>query len=358
MGISLTSTDQARLETTLDVLLSPLDYEDDVAWRLAVNRTLKPLFGADMASFVFPVDGQVDYLSEEIDPGDLDYASEIQGLATRFRFWERCNTLGVGNRSTLWGSHLDDYFRSPYWNDVARPKKAYDALIMSVLIDPTRGPTGTAQLIVHHDSPHTPSFGERGLAIGRLLLPALRTGAGAARALPRARAGLANLLDEVGSAAALFDRDGRELHRSTALDRLVCGDVQGHLLAAALERLALQAAALDVYGRTSATVVTTRGSYDVRAMRASHVVTGHRDSIVVVVTLPEAVIPDIEDLQARFGLTPQQSRVALLLAERRTNAEVADALCISPHTAHRHTHAVLSRLGVGSRRDVRQRLCS
>lgn len=47
-----------------------------------------------------------------------------------------------------------------------------------------------------------------------------------------------------------------------------------------------------------------------------------------------------------LGLTPRQAEVAVLLAARRTNREIAAALSISVHTARHHVEAVLERLGV------------
>jgi DNA-binding CsgD family transcriptional regulator len=49
--------------------------------------------------------------------------------------------------------------------------------------------------------------------------------------------------------------------------------------------------------------------------------------------------------------------VALLLAERRSNTEIAGALGISPHTAKRHTERVLGKLGVSTRRAVGTVVC-
>lgn len=57
----------------------------------------------------------------------------------------------------------------------------------------------------------------------------------------------------------------------------------------------------------------------------------------------------LTSLRDRYRLTPTQARVAALLADRQTNAEIAMALCIQPSTARRHTEAVLLRLGVSSR---------
>lgn len=73
--------------------------------------------------------------------------------------------------------------------------------------------------------------------------------------------------------------------------------------------------------------------------------------IVVLQQYERATDPHV--LQERFGLTPQQARVALLVAERRRNREIAEILSIRPNTARRHTDSVLFKLGVHSRDAVR-----
>lgn len=55
-------------------------------------------------------------------------------------------------------------------------------------------------------------------------------------------------------------------------------------------------------------------------------------------------------------LTRRQGQIALLLANRATNAEIAAALGISGHTARHHSQTVLAKLGIGSRHLVRSRL--
>ena len=73
-------------------------------------------------------------------------------------------------------------------------------------------------------------------------------------------------------------------------------------------------------------------------------------------TAAYAPASEAESLSRQFGLTPQQARVAQLLAQRLTNREIAQSLAISEHTARRHTECVLEKLGVGSRLLVRSRL--
>ena len=61
-------------------------------------------------------------------------------------------------------------------------------------------------------------------------------------------------------------------------------------------------------------------------------------------------------LQERFGLTGRELDVAMLLAEGRSNAAIAMALDISPHTARHHTQRVLGKVGVHSRAEAGARL--
>jgi DNA-binding CsgD family transcriptional regulator len=61
-------------------------------------------------------------------------------------------------------------------------------------------------------------------------------------------------------------------------------------------------------------------------------------------------------LRDRYGLTPREVRVAMLLVARLRSREIAEALGISIHTARRHAEAVLRKLGVSSRNELRDRL--
>lgn len=76
-------------------------------------------------------------------------------------------------------------------------------------------------------------------------------------------------------------------------------------------------------------------------------------AIVVVIPADSAPRPSRAELRRRFGLTPREAEVALMLAARRSNKEIASQLSIANKTAWRHTESVMSKLNTRSRRDVR-----
>ena len=60
--------------------------------------------------------------------------------------------------------------------------------------------------------------------------------------------------------------------------------------------------------------------------------------------------------RARKGLTAAERRVAVLVAEGRTNREVAAALFLSERTVAGHLTHIYAKLGVRSRTELARRL--
>jgi DNA-binding CsgD family transcriptional regulator len=79
----------------------------------------------------------------------------------------------------------------------------------------------------------------------------------------------------------------------------------------------------------------------------------------VVIVLVDRLAPppsDPVELCRSFGLTPRETDVALLLAERMSCREIANRLNMSFHTARCHTERILVKLSVRSKNDVSARL--
>lgn len=96
---------------------------------------------------------------------------------------------------------------------------------------------------------------------------------------------------------------------------------------------------------------TGQGQVDVYTTVADGRADGDR-TVVVVVTPPVSSSPSCAEVRREFGLTKREAEVALLLAARRSNKEIADHLSIADKTAWRHTERVMAKLNTSSRRDV------
>lgn len=81
-----------------------------------------------------------------------------------------------------------------------------------------------------------------------------------------------------------------------------------------------------------------------------------RASVLVGVRITSGAVTSAERLRERFGLTPKQSRVALLLAQGLRNDEIARRLCISPHTARHHVEQIRMKVGGHTRAAVASRI--
>jgi DNA-binding CsgD family transcriptional regulator len=180
----------------------------------------------------------------------------------------------------------------------------------------------------------------------------------------RSWASLRDLADALGFPIVIADMDGQILHETPTLCAMLAAESNANLLRTGITDL-LAVCAQEARSPGGAggdgrgvphchPVRTERGRYLLRS--CIHQVGGAPAVVLVYVERVSPPQRSVADLCETFSLTPTEARVALLLAEGKPNAEIADALSISPHTARRHTERVLYKLGARSRAEVGVRL--
>lgn len=128
----------------------------------------------------------------------------------------------------------------------------------------------------------------------------------------------------------------------------------------------------------AAALLATAHTEDVQRLSISAMTLGHRqqaqvngffvtacplqlenaEAIGIVTIRIHAHQPCEESLRAQFGLSRREAQVAVLLAERRSDAEIATALGISWHTVRSHVERIFAALHCHSRRDAAAKLKS
>jgi DNA-binding CsgD family transcriptional regulator len=178
--------------------------------------------------------------------------------------------------------------------------------------------------------------------------------------------GFAALLDGLATAALLLDSQARPLYANTAADRLLgrndgLGVCRGQIAVtppnspAAFARVLDEAARRVPDGRAAPAFPLARPSgrrpYTALAApfprdseRAAW--SGELPVVMLFISDPEATPrPQAELLRVLYGLTPMESRLAVLLAEGRELREAAEALRVSPNTAKTHLKEVFAKTG-------------
>lgn len=359
MGITLSSRDESLVRQVSARLLDPLSEPVD-QWRRGICGMLKDLVGADTATFVLPNPESPAFFSEEYELQTLvNYGEILASMESRFHLTERMLAMGVSNRATLYRPYEDELLASAYYNEIIVPNRAFDYLGMCQ----TTGSDGSySQILVHHQSESAEPFGPRGLAIFHLLFPAFEAAIRICTSVQSIREDIHALIDTIPSPLALYTDRGRLLHLNPAARSLARANRMPPLIQDEAGRVAANVGARRLrrrgVGSGDAPVVvevrSTSGQYRILGCRAGAV--PGLENLVLISIARTAPIRRPAEACAGLGLTPRQTQVALLLAERRTNREIADELAISVHTAKRHAEQVFAKLGCSSRTQVAQRL--
>lgn len=329
------------------MLLSPLEFADFDEWRREANHRLRALTGADKAVFFLPGHGA---WCDELDPSaHAEYEAHFHRL-DRGATLSLTRGLSVASHSQLYDK--DEFLRSEWYNDFLVPYRCFGTLGLTVEVAEATPPWSFVAL--QGERREMRPFGRRVRAHLELVAAAFRAGVETALGAVVWRDALAASLDRVADRLAVYDRRARVVHRNVALRETLKGEPERRRVRHAMESAARSAASPEAGGLPRRSVRTERGSYLVRAFRASE---GFRGPVVVVALEPRFPIPiGNADLEERFALTPREIQVARWISAGESNAAIADTLGISPHTARRHTEAILRKLGIASRAQVLERI--
>ncbi|NBC16557.1 MAG: hypothetical protein GVY18_04475 [Bacteroidetes bacterium] len=323
---------------------------------------LAGLFDGDRGYFALPLSETHYVFPEHLSPSVLQtYPDYIRRFNRRYGTWTRAVALGVHGRRALFDPWWDEIMSSMYMQDFVPTIRGYSSICASVLIDEDQAPgaDSVAQIVVHYDTAQDASDEAKNASLMRLLYPAFAAGLRTFTTMHQHRHELDRTIDALRLATLLCDADGRPLHRTPALNRLLKLDPERSTVREEILDLARRFTR-DTAGNVHETLKTASGTVVQTAQNTYHLhataapaAFGIDGSVLIALRAAHRPPATMRALERQFDLTPQQARVALLLAQRNTNREIAEALYISPHTARHHTEQVLRKLGISSRREVK-----
>lgn len=372
MNLSLSAIEQERLAGTARALLSPLDDASVDRWRADVLARLTELLEADGAGFILPAaDGppytlhdMPDAFARDFLHGAADDDAAVQALRREGGgVW--C-TRAIGERLGL--RMPDEWFATDDYRSLYGRYDVRDAI--GFMAFPDAGGTTphlseeeptAAVLTCFRQVFGTELFGERGVAMLKLLLPALEAGvttrvrlAGQARALEKA-------FEVARHGIAVHDLDGRRLYANGSFCRLIESDAAHDRLLAHVDAGVRTIAGLvrdggrvppESFAEASREVRTPRARYRVRLNLIGEGLFTRGPSVLITVEPVARRRPSESDLRERWRLTPREAHVALLLADGRTNRQIAATMELRPNTIRHYTEAVFLKLGVHTRAEA------
>jgi DNA-binding CsgD family transcriptional regulator/PAS domain-containing protein len=381
MGLVLSDSEQSQLVLTARALLSPLDAPVGV-WRASVLEHLTCLLDAPMAGFILPTGEPPHHTLHNLPESFAqEYFAATYAMDGGMAMLEEMGPSVWSTRLLLERAGLsadEGWFARPEYRQfysrygiqegmgyvvpAAKPPLLEDG---AAAAPPARAAGIGAVLTCFFGVFGTEACGGRGLAKLRLLLPALEAGVAVRVRLGWLRRTLHEALDSVQDGLELRDATGRVLHANSALGRILALDPERDRISAAIERCAaalyavlrpgVNGAAAALPGASSE-VRTARARYRVRGQFISGGAFGTDPAIILSVTRLTPLPPTLREMQDRWALTPQEARVALLLARGATNNGIAAELHLSPATARHYTEAVFLKLQVRSRAAATRRI--
>lgn len=337
--LHLTPADLRRLQSLLSLLQEPARGPAFESWQGEINRRIEELVGGESTAAPPSSTGSAPPLGDR--PRSRNYLRTLIALDAELQ--SEC----LGGVLICRGAAEGRISGSGYAAEVRHPDL------------PDGSPfSGGSQ----SGSEASSSLAERrreGLL--QLLLPVFRSSVRVASQSTQAAEDIAEWADALSDGAAVYGPRGRRLlHVNAALRQLLEGS-HAAWLRKEMERVAASSA--EAGGSVIRLVARPDGEPGCEGDREApeHTFTGRQvgsrqpesDRLTLVaVAAPGLPFPDPENLRERYGLSPREADVALLLARGLSDRDIAARLVISWHTARRHSERVLRKLSVASRAEV------
>ncbi|WP_284350105.1 helix-turn-helix transcriptional regulator [Roseisolibacter agri] len=368
----LATADLARLEHALRVALCPADHGSASTWSATLCRAAADLVGGGAYGTVLAMSERTVHRVLHTDvPDDIDRVYRAE-----FAAQDLVQTRMLARRLPV-GHELDvctreELARSPFYNEFSLAL----GVPFSFGVSAFRGASAPHRLMLTLPRWPDDAARDRAAAMLRLLAPAFAAGVEAVDRLTADPAELARLLDVLAEPTLVCDRRGTVLHENPACAalladvRLRAGAAGEASLRAELRALAAGVGALRGGRAAREAALADAPPAAARELRVGTQRLRARACFTAEGTLAaealvwvsveragaEAAVAAPDALRARFGLTAQECAVARLLADRRTDAEIATTLGVSPHTARTHAERVRRKLGVARRTEVAARI--
>jgi DNA-binding CsgD family transcriptional regulator len=366
MSLYLTAADLTRCEAASRALLSPLAANTIDEWRADVLRTLREMLHSDHAIFMLSTAEQVhfsDSLDEHIVQGYDRYlkGTDEAGVLLSDPVIERWLQVRQAAGLDVFGNAESDALLRPFGLSLRHSPMYQDGIASAGVVDQRSmfsGFTGGAALIqCGLTRVGSKPFEEHALTLLRVLMPSFRAGL---EALNRF-AGRAASLDAVPQPVVVFGHGRRELHRNSAFSRMLEAEPERDRLDSAIAQVARRLFPLaagragerleEVLPENARILTTSSARYRLQpSILGPGTFADYPVLMVFVERRGTSRLPPPESLRDRFGLTPREAEVAILLAEGHTNAIIAERLFLSPHTIRRHIESVFAKVGVNSRK--------
>jgi DNA-binding CsgD family transcriptional regulator len=373
VSLGLSAIELARLQAALATLLSPLDFERVGAWRHEVRHTVQALLGADSSVSLLQIPGEAPFEADDLQPladygayyHRFDRVDKYRDLGTVAFTWDLIGHLWERPSRERW-------LASEFYNDwvvrnrLCQPRGLNVALPGGQpLIGPPQG-QDVAALYFYQNRERPAIDRERQLLLLQTLLPAFTAGAYIALHMG-ARATLEQLAGTLEEGVALLDQGGRVAYQNAAMSELIREDPESARLereCAHLSRALLLLAATpgaksrvrEVVNPGPRALRTHAAAYRLHGALIGRGLLGAGPMALVLLERTTLGRRSLEAVAAYCGLTPRERTVARVLADGRSNEELARLLGVSIHTARRHVEHVLLKLGVHSRAAVAARL--